>query len=451
MKNTFIVLLAGISFALVGNARAEITTECTLKGNGDYQCNFHNKGKKKESTCVLMILGKNPGVLGQTMFVGSVMGRLSYQMLAKLGDEAALTAREIKDNKEFTDFLSEQKKLAASSGKNLDAYIKANMQSLSDQILSGEQKGLSSEICSGIVEANDLRERHGSVRFSGGAADNLTPIEACKTDDESTMPWQEICSFTTVKPIELHNYVKNKIKSAPNPAKKVQVDYRPDMVVIPAGFFSMGAIKVDEDERANVKPAHRVTFAKPFAMSKTEVTQGQWQAIMGNNPSGFPNCGDNCPVENVSWDDAKEFIQKLNAKTGKQYRLPSEAEWEYACRAGGQSEFCGSDNIDSIAWYGANYTGGNSAMTTNPVASKQANAWGLYDMTGNVLEWTEDSYHEDYKDAPTDGTTWQGDGVKHVSRGGSWFMFACDAAFRLPIVPNKRSDMVGFRVAETLP
>lgn len=172
---------------------------------------------------------------------------------------------------------------------------------------------------------------------------------------------------------------------------------------------------------AGPEPTHRVTIGRAFAIGKTEVTQVQWKAIMGNNPSKFSDglfshgCGDNCPVENVSWNDAHAFIQKLNAKTGKQYRLPSEAEWEYACRAGGQQEYCGSDNVDSVAWFG-----GNSGATTHPVAKKQANAFGLYDMSGNVWEWVEDSWHENYNGAPVDGSAWQGDGAKRVLRGGSW-------------------------------
>ena len=154
----------------------------------------------------------------------------------------------------------------------------------------------------------------------------------------------------------------------------------PEMVVVPAGSFDMGS-----NNDTNEKPVHRVTINRAFAIGKTEVTQGQWKAIMGNNPSKFVECGDNCPVEQVSWDDAQAFIEKLNTKTGKKYRLPSEAEWEYACRAGGQHEYCGGNNLDSIAWYGAlAKPAGNSNKTTNPVAAKQANAFGLYDMSGNV-------------------------------------------------------------------
>jgi formylglycine-generating enzyme required for sulfatase activity len=216
----------------------------------------------------------------------------------------------------------------------------------------------------------------------------------------------------------------------------------PDMVVVPAGSFDMGSSSGDES------PAHRVTIGKPFAMGKTEVTQGQWKAIMGNNPSKFQNCRDTCPVEQVSWNDAKDFIQKLNAKTGKQYRLPSEAEWEYACRAGGKQEYCGSDNVDSVAWHDT-----NSGSTIHPAAQKQANAWGLYDMSGNVWEWVEDSNHADYNGAPVDGTAWQGDGAQRVLRGGSWLNEPqiARAALRLSFEPTARYDHVGFRLARTLP
>lgn len=218
----------------------------------------------------------------------------------------------------------------------------------------------------------------------------------------------------------------------------------PEMVVVPAGSFDMGSNNGEAEE----KPVHRVTIGKAFALGKTEVTQGQWKAVMGNNPSNFKNCGDNCPVEQVSWDDAQAFIQKLNAQTGKQYRLPSEAEWEYACHAASQSEYCGGDNIDSVAWHN-----GNSGRATHPSARKQANAWGLYDMSGNVSEWTADSYHYSYNGAPGDGTEWPGDGRNRVLLGGSWYDNAQStrAANRGSLDPAARYFFSGFRLARTLP
>lgn len=143
----------------------------------------------------------------------------------------------------------------------------------------------------------------------------------------------------------------------------------------------------------------RVTL-KSFALGRTEVTQAQWQAVMGGNPSKFiGECGNNCPVEYVNWEDAQEFVRRLNAKTGKVYRLPSEAEWEYACRAGGRDEYCGGNNLDAVGWYR-----GNSSGKTQAVAGKQANAWGLYDMNGNVWELTQDCWSERHSGAPNDGT-----------------------------------------------
>lgn len=221
----------------------------------------------------------------------------------------------------------------------------------------------------------------------------------------------------------------------------------PDMVAIPAGSFDMGSNNGDDNE----KPVHHVTLSHAFAIGKTEVTQGQWKAIMGNNPSKFASCGDNCPVEQVSWDDIQTFLEKFNAKTGKKYRLPSEAEWEYACRAGGQQEYCGSDTLDSVGWYGGlAKPAGNSGKTTNPVATKQPNAWGLYDMSGNVWEWVEDVYHDSYKGAPTDGSAWQGDGALHVPRGGGW-SYAQHAAKRGGSESDYRFSTIGFRLARTLP
>jgi len=221
----------------------------------------------------------------------------------------------------------------------------------------------------------------------------------------------------------------------------------PEMVVVPAGSFDMGSNNGEDNE----KPVHRVTIGKPFAMGKTEVTQGQWKAIMGDNPSKYINCGDNCPVEMVSWDDAQSFIQKLNDKTGKQYRLPSEAEWEYACRAGGMHTYCGSDDPDSVSWYGgSSKPAGNSGKTTNPVATRQPNAFGLHDMSGNVWEWVEDSYHVNYIGAPDNGSAWQGDGSLRVPRGGSW-SYLQRAAKRGGSQPKYRFGTIGLRLARTLP
>lgn len=183
-----------------------------------------------------------------------------------------------------------------------------------------------------------------------------------------------------------------------------------ELVSVPAGSFMMGS----ENGKASEKPVHQVTIREGFYMGKYEVTQAQWQQVMGNNPSTFK--GDNLPVENVSWDDAQEFIGKLNAKNdGYVYRLPTEAEWEYACRAETTGDYAG--NLDAMAWYSA-----NSGKQTHPVGQKQPNSFGLYDMLGNVNEWCFDYWHDNYNGAQTDGNAWTngGDQSSRVQRGGSW-------------------------------
>ncbi len=226
----------------------------------------------------------------------------------------------------------------------------------------------------------------------------------------------------------------------------------PEMVVIPTGSFNMGSETGFSDER----PIHKVTITRAFALGKTEVTQAQWRAIMGNNPSEYQACGDNCPVEKVNWHDAQEYLRKLSAMTGKQYRLPSEAEWEYACRAGESLEYCGSANVEKVAWYGTyENLPGNSGNSTQAVATRQANAFGLHDMSGNVFEWVEDSYHDSYIGAPADGSARRGDESMRVVRGGSWYYFPLfsRAASRLWVNPEYRVAIrdLGFRVARTLP
>jgi len=221
-----------------------------------------------------------------------------------------------------------------------------------------------------------------------------------------------------------------------------------EMVKIPAGSFLMGSMgsadndKSDYDDRE--KPQHRVNLQE-FYVGKYLVTQEQYQVVMGNNRSRFKDNSKN-PLESVSWDDAQEFCQKLSEKTGKKYRLPSEAEWEYACRAGTQTRYYFGDNADLLgeyAWYRD-----NSASKTHPVGQKKPNNWGLYDMYGNVWEWCEDVWHENYKNAPTDGTAWNDDRfqIYRVLRGGSWYgnPRACRSAYRTYY--DSRGSYFGFRV-----
>jgi len=225
----------------------------------------------------------------------------------------------------------------------------------------------------------------------------------------------------------------------------------PELVVIPAGSFWMGspagAAKAPGGQ-ANEMPLHRVEVPA-FAMGKHEVTQEQWTAVMGENPS-FRK-GRNLPVENVSWHDVQSFIRKLSDKTQKNYRLPSEAEWEYAARAGTRTEwgFAHQIALGDFAWYHAVSEG-----TTHPVGLKMPNAFGLFDMHGNVWEWVEDCYHDHYGGAPADGSAWNtGCGVHYgVIRGGSFDLVPqlLRSAVRYWIYPNQRAYYIGFRLARDL-
>jgi formylglycine-generating enzyme required for sulfatase activity len=215
-----------------------------------------------------------------------------------------------------------------------------------------------------------------------------------------------------------------------------------DLVRIPAGSFSMGS---DNGNNAE-KPVHTVTFAKPFYMGKTEVTQEQWQAVVGINLSRFE--GPKNPVEQVSWYDCQEFIRKLSGRTGMRFSLPSEAEWEYACRAGSAVDFCYGDNeagLSDYAWYISNAGG-----QTHPVGQTRGNAWGLFDMHGNVWEWCQDVWHSDYQGAPSDGTAWiqGGDQGVRVRRGGSWLNDprGCRSSDRIGGSPRNIWDGHGVRV-----
>ena len=215
-----------------------------------------------------------------------------------------------------------------------------------------------------------------------------------------------------------------------------------EMVLIPSGSFMMGS-----DEYFSEKPIHEVNISNSYWMGKYEVTQEQWQAVMGNNPSGFKGSG-NLPVEQVSWNDIQDFLGKLNQKiSGGGFRLPSEAEWEYACRAGSTTKYSfgeSDSSIESYAWYNS-----NSGSKTQPVGGKSPNQFGLYDMYGNVWEWCQDWYQGSYNGAPTDGSAWEAQsGTCRVLRGGCWGRqpWFCRSASRLWDEPVSRYCNFGFRV-----
>jgi formylglycine-generating enzyme required for sulfatase activity len=270
---------------------------------------------------------------------------------------------------------------------------------------------------------------------------------------------------TKVQPIVIH--------PAPKPLKPGEI-FRdcpncPDMVVIKAGDFDMGSVYSEEKDE---KPERRISIAKPFAMGSTEITRDQFAMFVrasgynaGNqcmaivddkweevSVTSWVNPGytqeDNHPVACINWNDAQAYVKWLSRMTGKHYQLPTETQWEYACKAGEQAQYCGNDDPEGVAWYEH-----NSANATHPVATKQPNAFGLYDMSGNVGEWVEDNYHVNYTGLPVDGSAWAGENENRVLRGGSWSYSRTGlrSTFRSVSAPEYRYFDTGFRVVSVLP
>ena len=217
-----------------------------------------------------------------------------------------------------------------------------------------------------------------------------------------------------------------------------------EMVKVEAGTFMMGATSEMKNPYDDEKPVHQVTLTNDYYMGKYEVTQALWQVVMGKNPSYFK--GDNLPVNYVRWKDCQRFISKLNSMTGRKFRLPTEAEWEYAARGGKKSrgyQYSGSSNISDVAWYD-----GNSGDKTHPVGTKQANELGIYDMTGNVWEWCSDWYSS-YSSSSQTNPTGSDSGSARVSRGGGWNCNAsyCRLSVRFYYTPDFRLDILGLRLA----
>jgi formylglycine-generating enzyme required for sulfatase activity len=212
-----------------------------------------------------------------------------------------------------------------------------------------------------------------------------------------------------------------------------------ELVFVPGGCFRMGAASGNSDAR----PEHEVCL-KAFNIGKYEVTQEDWRRIMQENPARFDRCGVDCPVEQVSWNDISEYIRRLNAITGRSYRLPTEAEWEYACSGGGRHmSFCGGNDIEAVAWFN-----GNSNNQGHPIGGKQGNYFGIHDMSGNVWEWVLDwkgNYRGDREQDPVGPAL----SATRVRRGGSW-QYGVDQAgrsWRSSGYPDDRALDIGFRLA----
>jgi len=220
-----------------------------------------------------------------------------------------------------------------------------------------------------------------------------------------------------------------------------------EFILILAGSFTMGTPDDEPERDSDESPVHEVTISNSFYIGKYEVTQAQFAALMGYNPSKFK--GDNLPVDSVTWPEAVKFCQKLSELTGYKYRLPTEAEWEYACRANTTTIFYWGDNMDaSFGWYKENSKG-----TTHPVGMKKPNPWGLYDICGNIEEWCSDWYSRTYE-SDEHLTDPQGpeSGELRVRRGGCWFhnVHCLRSGNRFFYQPNERHAQIGFRVVREL-
>ncbi|MBF0423578.1 MAG: formylglycine-generating enzyme family protein [Magnetococcales bacterium] len=259
-----------------------------------------------------------------------------------------------------------------------------------------------------------------------------------------------------VDAVELKTSVPAQARSG-KPAAKPWSEIEPlsgmIFVPLPGGTFLMGCGPWAEECHDEEKPVHEVRIDK-FDMGRYQVTQQQWRAVMGSAPPDlyFKDCGPDCPVEGISWEETQDFIARLNKRSGYgcRYRLPTEAEWEYACRSGGRLEtYCGGNDVDAVAWYQ-----GNSGGRVHPVGQKKPNAFGLYDMSGNVWEWVNDWYGSDYyMDSPRHHPTGPATGMAQTIRGGSWIngSAALRSSFRDGAASTRSGNALGFRLARTCP
>ena len=293
-----------------------------------------------------------------------------------------------------------------------------------------------------IVFCDGYDSEEGTVKLKASTPSNLqiTLSKEATATQQSTISQPIVAQQPTVvqQPV-----VQPMVTNSDNISIPVKDGISIDMVRVEAGTFTMGATPEMEDPNSDEKPTHQVTLTNDYYIGKYEVTQALWKAVMGSNPLNFK--GDNLPLEYVSWDDCQEFISKLNRITGKKFRLPTEAEWEYAARGGKKSrgyQYSGSNNISDVAWYDS-----NSGNKTHAVGSKQDNELGIYDMTGNVWEWCHDWYGK-YSSSSQTNPTGATSGSSRVFRGGCWGTNArgCRSSNRSISSPGYRFVNLGLRL-----
>ena len=287
-----------------------------------------------------------------------------------------------------------------------------------------------------IVACDGYESEEGMIKLKASAPSNLqiTLTKEATTRQQSTVAQPAVAQQPVVQtPVTNGDIISIPVKDG------ISID----MVRVEAGTFTMGATPEMKDPWDDEKPTHQVTLTNDYYIGKYEVTQALWKAVMGKNPSKFK--GDNLPVEQVNWKDCQEFLSKLNNTTGKKFRLPTEAEWEYAARGGKKSrgyQYSGSNNISDVAWYED-----NSGSKTHTVGSKQANELGIYDMSGNVWEWCHD-WKGSYSSSSQVNPTGANSGSYRVGRGGSWRHAArgCRSSYRNNSTPDNRNDSLGLRL-----
>uniref|UniRef100_UPI0024323E74 SUMF1/EgtB/PvdO family nonheme iron enzyme n=1 Tax=Leyella stercorea TaxID=363265 RepID=UPI0024323E74 len=286
-----------------------------------------------------------------------------------------------------------------------------------------------------IVACDGYESEEGTVKLKASAPSN---IQITLTKEATAIQSPVAQPTMAQQPV-----VQTPIANSDNITIPVKDGISIDMVRVEAGTFTMGATAEMKNPDDDEKPTHQVTLTNDYYIGKYEVTQALWKAVMGKNPSLFK--GDNLPVEQVSWDDCQEFISKLNRITGKMFRLPTEAEWEYAARGGNKSrgyQYSGSNNLLDVAW-----CGDNSGSKTRAVGTKQPNELGIYDMSGNVDEWCQD-WKGAYSSSSQVNPTGANSGSYRVCRGGSWGCIAriCRSSYRYCGTPVSRYTFLGLRL-----
>ena len=385
----------------------------------NYQGKLINDQFKSEITDIVdnIVIYEKNGDYGLMKLNGEIITRNKYEILLALGEERFLGL--VDDKVEFFD-------------KEGNVLIKNDQIRDITRFVNGKI----------LVEEGKNNWVLMNKNFEDLKNKNLYKIYDIETESQHNRKlkwiesdWEEEDSFS-------HNYNQNDANSRAKTFTVNGVSF--EMIPVEGGTFTMGATSEQgSDAYDDEKPTHQVTLSS-YAIGKTEVTQALWKAVMGNNPSNFK--GDNLPVENVSWNDCQEFIQKLNQLTGQKFRLPTEAEWEFAARGGNKSKgykYAGSNNIDEVAWYGEDWDTGS----THPVATKRPNELGIYDMSGNVWEWCQDWYG-DYSSSSQTNPKGPNTGSSRVNRGGSWDLNArnCRVSVRSYDTPYYGNYALGFRL-----